>query len=99
MGPKECGVLFFRILVYLLTPTGLQWNIGLTDEHVETRSSLREISDLLVALGLLSLVDLATTQVDFELVLNNPQEPVGMVCVYSKNVYFTAEAVWQGMID
>ena len=77
----------------------MQWNIGLTDEQVETRSSLREISDLLVALGLLSLVDLATTQVDFELVLNNPQEPVVMVCVYSKNVYFTAEAVWQGMID
>ena len=83
----------------MLTPTGLQWNIGLTDEQVETRSSLREISDLLVALGLLSLVDLATTQEDFELVLNNPQEPVVMVCVYSKNVYFTAEAVWQGMID
>ena len=77
----------------------MQWNIGLTDEQVETRSSLREISDLLVALGLLSLVDLATTQEDFELVLNNPQEPVVMVCVYSKNVYFTAEAVWQGMID
>ena len=77
----------------------MQWNIGLTDEQVETRSSLREISDLLVALGLLSLVDLATTQVDFELVLNNPQEPVVMVCVYSKNVYFTAEAMWQGMID
>ena len=49
---------------------------------------------------LASLVDLVESwlllrsQVDFELVLNNPQEPVGMVCVYSKNVCFTAEAVW-----
>ena len=90
----------------MLTPTGLQWNIGLTDEHVETRSSLRGISDLLVSLGLLSLARrslveswlLLRSQVDFELVLD-PQEPVVMVCVYSKNVYFTAEAVWQGMID
>lgn len=67
----------------------MQWNIGLTDEQVETRSSLREISDVLVSLGWLSLVDLVSpgyyTQVDFELVLLNPQErPVVMVYVYSK---------------
>ena len=78
----------------MLTPTGLQWNIGLTDEHVETRSSLRGISDLLVSLGLLSLARrslveswlLLRSQVDFELVLD-PQEPVVIWFVFSLKMF------------